>query len=63
MPEETLVVHTPTPHAKMEWFQSLQGAIKKILQKNHSHVPPAVRTAKYVFTKHHLYKDAKYTGT
>ncbi|PNF38029.1 hypothetical protein B7P43_G02377 [Cryptotermes secundus] len=62
MPEETLVVHTPTPHAKMEWFQSLQGAIKKSLQKNHSHVPPAVRTAKYVFTKHHLYKDAKYTG-
>jgi hypothetical protein len=62
MPEETLMVHTPTPHDKMEWLQSLQGAIKRSLQKHHSHVPLAVRTAKYTFTKHHMYKDAKYTG-
>jgi hypothetical protein len=62
MPEETLMVYTQTPYDKMEWFHSLQGAIKKILQKHHSHLPPAVRTAKYTFTKHHVYKDAKYTG-
>jgi hypothetical protein len=62
MPEETLMVYTPNPYDKMEWLQSLQGAIKKSLQKHHSHLPPVVRTAKYTFTKHHVYKDAKYTG-
>jgi hypothetical protein len=62
MPEETLMVYTPTARDKMEWFQSLQGAIKKSLQKPQSYFPPTVRTAKYTFAKHHVYKDAKYTG-
>ncbi|KAJ4433880.1 hypothetical protein ANN_16193, partial [Periplaneta americana] len=62
MPEETLMVHAPTAQDKMEWLQSLQGAIKKSLQKHHSHIPPTVRNAKYTFTKHHAFKDAKYTG-
>jgi len=56
------MVYTPSPYDKMEWSQSLQGAIKKSLQKPQSHLPPTVRTAKYTFTKHHVYKDAKYTG-
>lgn len=62
MPEETLMVYTPTPDEKMEWFKNLQGTIKKSLQKPHSHLPPTVRTAKYTFTRHHIYKDAKYAG-
>ncbi|PSN52558.1 hypothetical protein C0J52_08953 [Blattella germanica] len=62
MPEETLVLYTPTAHDRLEWLHCLQGAVKKSLDKQNSHPPPAVRNAKYTFTKHSVYKDAKYSG-
>ncbi|KAJ9583748.1 hypothetical protein L9F63_021911 [Diploptera punctata] len=62
MPEDTVILFTPTAAERTEWLQSLQTAIKKCLHKHHTHPPPAVRNAKYTFTKHQVYKDAKYTG-
>ncbi|XP_067007576.2 alsin [Anabrus simplex] len=62
MPEDSLTLYTSTASEKKEWLQDLQNAIKKSLMKSHCHQPPAIRTATYTFTKHVLYKDAKYSG-
>ncbi|GLH04955.1 Alsin homolog [Gryllus bimaculatus] len=62
MPEESLTLHTPTANDKKEWIHCLQNYIKKSLQKSFGHQPPVIRTATYTFTKHLLYKDAKYIG-
>ncbi|XP_046588245.1 alsin isoform X5 [Neodiprion lecontei] len=61
-PEDSLVLYTPTPAERTEWLQALQTAIKRSLLRVVGHVPPLVRSSSFSFTKHSLYKDAKYTG-
>ncbi|XP_046413815.1 alsin isoform X5 [Neodiprion fabricii] len=61
-PEDSLVLYTPTPAERTEWLQALQTAIKRSLLRVVGHVPPLVRSSSFLFTKHSLYKDAKYTG-
>ncbi|XP_076245816.1 amyotrophic lateral sclerosis 2 isoform X2 [Calliopsis andreniformis] len=61
-PEDTFVLYTPTASERNEWLHALQNAIKCNLQKVIGHVPPLVRSGSFTFTKHSLFKDAKYTG-
>ncbi|XP_020708134.2 alsin isoform X2 [Athalia rosae] len=61
-PEDSLVLYTPTPGERTEWLQALQTAIKRSLLRVVGHVPPLVRSSSFAFTKHSIYKDAKYTG-
>lgn len=61
-PEDSLVLYTPTPGERTEWLQALQTAIKRSLLRVVGHVPPLVRSSSFSFTKHSVYKDAKYTG-
>lgn len=62
MPEETLLLCTIESEQKAEWLQSLQNAIKAVLNKPNGIQPPSVRSAEYTFTKTGFYKDAKYKG-
>ena len=59
MPEESLTLVAGNAHDKTEWLHALQSSIKVQLNKN---AAPSARSASYTFTKHALYKDAKYTG-
>ncbi|XP_029056491.2 alsin [Osmia bicornis bicornis] len=61
-PEDTFVLYTPTPSERNEWLYALQNAIKCSLQRVIGHVPPIVRSSSFLFTKHSVFKDAKYTG-
>ncbi|CAK9829874.1 ALS2 [Anthophora retusa] len=61
-PEDTFVLYTPTPSERNEWLHALQNAIKCSLQRVIGHVPPIVRSSSFTFTKHSVFKDAKYTG-
>ncbi|KAL1123935.1 hypothetical protein AAG570_001705, partial [Ranatra chinensis] len=58
MPEETLTLVASSNHDRAEWLLAFQTGIKAHLNKT---ALPA-RTASYKFSKHPLYKDAKYTG-
>ncbi|XP_076168851.1 amyotrophic lateral sclerosis 2 isoform X2 [Ptiloglossa arizonensis] len=62
VPEDTFVLYTPTASERNEWLQALQNAIKCSLQRVIEHVPPIVRSSSFSFTKHSVFKDAKYTG-
>ncbi|XP_016915649.2 alsin [Apis cerana] len=61
-PEDTFVLYTPTPFDRNEWLYALQNAIKCSLQRVIGHIPPVVRSSSFSFTKHSVFKDAKYTG-
>ncbi|XP_053978355.1 alsin [Hylaeus volcanicus] len=61
-PEDTFILYTPTPSERNEWLHALQNAIKCSLQRVIGHVPPIVRSSSFSFTKHSVFKDAKYTG-
>ncbi|XP_057324785.1 alsin isoform X2 [Microplitis mediator] len=61
-PEDYFIIYTSTASERNEWLQSLQNAIKNSLQKVVGHTPPRDRTSTFVFLKHPVYKDAKYTG-
>ncbi|XP_067137388.1 alsin [Centruroides vittatus] len=75
-PEEILTFTCPTSSEKTEWVCALNQSIKKMLDgekriedtitwltMNHRRLsPPLARHATYVFSKHSLYKDAKYAG-
>ena len=61
-PEDSFVLYTPTPCERNEWLHALQNAIKCSLQKVIGHVPPIVRSSSFTFTKHSVFKDAKYDG-
>ncbi|XP_076647419.1 amyotrophic lateral sclerosis 2 [Halictus rubicundus] len=61
-PEDTFVLYTETPCERNEWLHSLRYAIKCNLQRVIGHEPPVTRSGSYVFIKHSLYKQAKYTG-
>lgn len=61
-PEDSFVLYTPTPCERNEWWNSLQNAIKCSLQRVTGHTPPTVRSTSFSFTKHSVFKDAKYTG-
>ncbi|XP_033359057.1 alsin [Bombus vosnesenskii] len=61
-PEDTFVLYTPTPSERNEWLYALQNGIKCSLQRVIGHVPPIVRSSSFSFTKHSVFKDAKYTG-
>nr|XP_012139045.1 PREDICTED: alsin isoform X2 [Megachile rotundata] len=61
-PEDTFVLYTPTPSERNEWLYALQNAIKCSLQRVIGHIPPIVRSSSFLFTKHSVFKDAKYTG-
>lgn len=63
VPEDTFVLYTPTASERNEWLQALQNAIKCSLQRVIEHVPPIVRSSSFSFTKHSVFKDAKYTGS
>lgn len=62
MPEDNLVLYTTEPEDKIEWFHSLQNAIKVALNKKDALQPPLVRSTGYTFTRNGMYKDAKYLG-
>lgn len=62
-PEDSFVLYTPTPCERNEWLHALQNAIKCSLQKVIGHVPPIVRSSSFTFTKHSVFKDAKYDGS
>ncbi|XP_022918899.1 alsin isoform X2 [Onthophagus taurus] len=62
MPEETIELYTIQAEDKIQWFHTLQQAIKNALGKSNAHQPPSLRTASYTFTKNGYYKDANYTG-
>lgn len=62
-PEDTFVLYTPTPSERNEWLYALQNGIKCSLQRVIGHVPPIVRSSSFSFTKHSVFKDAKYTGS
>ncbi|XP_043251170.1 alsin isoform X2 [Colletes gigas] len=61
-PEDTFVLYTPTASERNEWLHALQNAIKCSLQRIIGHVSPIVRLSSFTFTKHSVFKDAKYTG-
>ncbi|XP_076625542.1 amyotrophic lateral sclerosis 2 isoform X2 [Colletes latitarsis] len=61
-PEDTFVLYTPTASERNEWLHALQNAIKSSLQRIIGHVSPIVRLSSFTFTKHSVFKDAKYTG-
>nr|XP_033325881.1 alsin isoform X1 [Megalopta genalis]XP_033325882.1 alsin isoform X1 [Megalopta genalis] len=61
-PEDTFVLYTETPCKRNEWLHALQNAIKCNLQKVVGHEPPIARSGSFTFTKHSLYKQAKYVG-
>ncbi|XP_014251710.1 alsin [Cimex lectularius] len=58
-PEESLTLVTTNHTEKVDWLQAFQTTIKTFLNKP---VIPISRSASYTFTKHPMYKDAKYTG-
>ncbi|EFA04485.1 alsin isoform X1 [Tribolium castaneum] len=62
MPEETLVLCTSEPEAKIEWFHALQNAIKAAMNKSEALQPPVVRNGSYVFRSNGFFKDGTYTG-
>ncbi|XP_017893211.1 alsin isoform X2 [Ceratina calcarata] len=61
-PEDSFVLYTPTPSERNEWLHALQNAIKCSLSRFIGNIPPIVRSSSYFFTKHSVFKDAKYTG-
>ncbi|CAL7949033.1 unnamed protein product [Xylocopa violacea] len=61
-PEDAFVLYTPTPSERNEWLNALQNTIKCSLQRVIGRLPPVVRSSSYTFTKHSVFKDAKYTG-
>ncbi|XP_014610965.1 PREDICTED: alsin [Polistes canadensis] len=61
-PEDSFVLYTPTPSERNEWLHALQNAIKCSLQREIGIAPPIVRSTSFSFTKHSLFKDAKYIG-
>lgn len=61
-PEESIVLYTQEPTDRNAWLQALQNAIRSSLHKAPGHKLPAARTSSFSFTKHPVYKDAKYTG-
>ncbi|KAG8034358.1 hypothetical protein G9C98_007434 [Cotesia typhae] len=61
-PEDNFIIYTNTATERNEWLQCLQNAIKHSLIKVVGHTPPRDRTSTYVFIKHPIYKDAKYSG-
>ncbi|XP_031843534.1 amyotrophic lateral sclerosis 2 [Nomia melanderi] len=61
-PEDTFVLYTPTVCERNEWLHALQNAIKCSLHRVVGHVLPIVRSSSFSFTKHSIFKDAKYTG-
>ncbi|XP_043467736.1 alsin [Leptopilina heterotoma] len=61
-PESNITLYAPTAVAKNEWMQSLHAAINCSLPRVVGHKPPMARNSTFTFTKHPVYKDAKYTG-
>ncbi|KAK9869444.1 hypothetical protein WA026_003199 [Henosepilachna vigintioctopunctata] len=62
MPEETIILCTPEPEIKIDWFHAMQTAIKNALNRSNSLQPPNARNGSFTFTKSGFLKDATYTG-
>ncbi|KAK9511048.1 hypothetical protein O3M35_005697 [Rhynocoris fuscipes] len=58
-PEETMTLIAANQGEKSDWYQAFLSTIKTLLNKQNV---SSLRTATYVFTKHYLYANAKYTG-
>ncbi|XP_033227521.1 alsin isoform X2 [Belonocnema kinseyi] len=61
-PECNLTIYAPSAVERNEWLQALHAAIKCSLPRVVGHKPPMARNSSFTFTKHPVYKDAKYTG-
>lgn len=62
MPEDNLILYTHEAEGKIDWFHSLQNAIKRALNKKDALQPPNGRNASYTFMKSGFFKEATYTG-
>ncbi|XP_012274645.1 alsin [Orussus abietinus] len=61
-PEENLTLYTSSPAERSEWLQALQRTIQCHLGSIVRYSPLIVRSSSFYFTKHSVFKNAKFTG-